>query len=153
MCRDSPNFDYLYHAPRCRINLGYMKFEKSVEEKHTVITLLEEKLDSRISPALKSEMVNLNAAGTQNILLNLGKVKYVDSSGLSAILTANRLCGASGGLFVLSNLNPHVEKLIKISHLESVLSILPTEDEGREFIFMKLIENEIKEQEGFSSDA
>ncbi|MEL6676884.1 MAG: STAS domain-containing protein [Bacteroidota bacterium] len=125
-----------------------MKFEKSVEEKHTVITLLEEKLDSRISPALKSEMVNLNAAGTQNILLNLGKVKYVDSSGLSAILTANRLCGASNGQFVLTNLNPHVEKLIKISHLESVLTILPTEEEGRESIFMGLIENEIKEQEG-----
>ncbi|MEZ4829648.1 MAG: STAS domain-containing protein [Bacteroidia bacterium] len=120
-----------------------MRLEKSVEEKYTIIKLLEEKLDSRISPELKGEFINLNAQGSRNIILNLENVKYVDSSGLSAILTANRLCGTSGGILVICHINSHVEKLIKISHLESVLNILPTQDEAVQEVFMAEIENEI----------
>ena len=125
-----------------------MRFEKSVEEKYTLIKPLEEKLDSRVAPSLKSEMVNLNAQGVRNIILNLDEVKYVDSSGLSSILTANRLCSTAGGVLVISNINPHVEKLIKISHLESVLNILPTETEAAQEIFMIEVEKEIVEQGG-----
>ncbi|MEZ4773181.1 MAG: STAS domain-containing protein [Bacteroidia bacterium] len=122
-----------------------MRLEKSVEDKYTIIKLLDEKLDSRISPELKGEFINLNAQGSKNIILNLGDVKYVDSSGLSAILTANRLCGTSGGLLVICHINSHVEKLIKISHLESVLNILPTQDEAIQEVFMAEVENEISE--------
>ena len=125
-----------------------MRFEKSVEEKYTLIKPLEEKLDSRVAPSLKSEMVNLNAQGVRNIILNLDEVKYVDSSGLSSILTANRLCSTAGGVLVISNINTHVEKLIKISHLETVLNILPTETEAAQEIFMIEVEKEIVEQGG-----
>lgn len=124
-----------------------MRFEKSVEDRYTVIKLMEEKVDSRISPQLKGEFIQLNAQGTKNIVLNLSEVKYVDSSGLSAILTANRLCGSAGGALVMTNLNTHVEKLVKISHLESVLNVMATEEEGREAVYMMELENEIQEEE------
>jgi len=129
-----------------------MRFEKSVEDRYTSIQLLEEKLDSQISPSLKSEFIMLNTNGVRNILLNMKHVKYVDSSGLSAILIANRLCSNSGGMLAISNLNDHVEKLIKISQLESVLNVLPTEDEAREAIYMSDIEKEIlsSEEDDFS---
>jgi anti-sigma B factor antagonist len=122
-----------------------MKFEKSVEDRYTVILPKEEKLDSRISPKLKEEFIQLNAQGTQNLVLNLSEVKYVDSSGLSAILTANRLCSGAGGVLVISNVNPHVEKLIKISHLDSVLHVMPTEDEARDAIYMMELEKEVED--------
>ncbi|TAE61495.1 MAG: anti-sigma factor antagonist [Bacteroidetes bacterium] len=120
-----------------------MRFETNVEETHTAIKLLEDKLDARISALLKGEFIALNAAGTRNIILNLEQVKYADSSGLSAILTANRLCSTAGGALVLSNLSSHVEKLIKISQLNTVLNILPTEEEAREAVYMMELENEI----------
>jgi anti-sigma B factor antagonist len=124
-----------------------MKFEKSVEDRYTVILPKEEKLDSRISPQLKGEFIQLNAQGTQNVVLNLSEVKYVDSSGLSAILTANRLCSGVGGVLVISNVNPHVEKLIKISHLDSVLHVLPTEEEARDAIYMMELEKEVDDSD------
>lgn len=127
-----------------------MRVEKQVEEKYTALKLLEEKLDSRLAPALKSEFITLNAEGCKNILLNLQDVKYVDSSGLSAILTANRLCAAAGGILVICDLNSHVRKLIEISHLNTVLHILETEAEARDAIFMSEIENEIIETGGSS---
>jgi anti-anti-sigma factor len=124
-----------------------MRFEKNVDDKYTEIKLLEEKLDSRISPNLKGEFITLNSQGVQNIILNLENVKYVDSSGLSAILTANRLCSNSSGVMVLCGINSHVEKLIKISHLNDVLNIMPTSEEAREAVFMFVIENEITKGE------
>lgn len=130
-----------------------MRFEKSVDDKYTAIKLLNDKLDTRISPDLKSEFINLNAQGIRNIILNLEEVKYVDSSGLSAILTANRLCSTAGGLLVLCQINSHVEKLIKISHLESVLNILPTQEEAAAEIFMAEMENEIAGEAEEGSEA
>lgn len=122
-----------------------MRFEKNVEDEYTVVKLLEDKLDSRISASLKSEFIMLSTNGVKNIIFNMDQVKYTDSSGLSAILTANRLCRDSNGTLILTNLTPHAEKLIKISHLETVLYILPTEEEAREAIHMLELEKKIQE--------
>lgn len=127
-----------------------MRVEKQVDEKFTGLKLMEEKLDSRLAPALKSEFITLNAEGCKNIILDLQEVKYVDSSGLSAILTANRLCAAAGGMLAICNLNGHVRKLVEISHLNTVLQILETKEEARDAIFMSEIENEILETDGGS---
>lgn len=124
-----------------------MRFEKTVEEKYTIVKLLEEKLDSRISPSLKSEFINLSAAGTKHVILDLEAVKYADSSGLSSILTGNRIFN-NEGTFTLCCLSPHVNKLITISHLETVLNILPTSSEAVESVFMNELEDEIRQQEG-----
>jgi anti-sigma B factor antagonist len=121
-----------------------MKLEKSVEEKYTALKPLHEKIDSQLAPQLKQEFIHLiNTSDTRNLILNLSEAKYVDSSGLSAILTGNRICKEKGGLLILCHLNEHVEKLIKISRLEEVLMVLPTEEEAREHVFMQELENEI----------
>ena len=123
-----------------------MRFEKSVEERLTVIKLLENKLNSLISPSLKSEFIMLNTKGVRNVVLNMADVIYADSSGLSAILTANRLCRSAGGILILCNLSDHVNKLVSISQLDSVLQVLPTEEEAREAVYMAEIEREILAQ-------
>ena len=70
------------------------------KEKYAQINLKDEKLDSHVSPSLKSELVVLNSEGFKNIIIDLTDTRYCDSSGLSAILVANRLCKNSGGTFV-----------------------------------------------------
>ena len=120
-----------------------MKIEVSSEEKYTVLRPEAEKLDSSVSPLLKAEVVMLNGKGVKNLLIDLSEVKYIDSSGLSAILVANRLCKSLEGVMVLSGLNENVKKLIAISQLESILTIVPTTGEGIEFIIMDDIEKNI----------
>ncbi len=129
-----------------------MKLLKQIEERYSVLKLMEDKLDTRISPQLKSEFINLNTLGIRNVILNLEQVKYVDSSGLSSILTANRLCNGAEGIMVLCHLNPHVEKLITISQLNGVLNILPTEAEARDAVLMKELESEILSEGDSESD-
>ncbi len=124
-----------------------MKFTLDKKEKYVLIQLHESKLDATLTPLLKTELVTLNAEGFKNIILDLSETKYMDSSGLSAILTGNRLCKESEGLFVLTGLSEHVQKLIKISQLESVLHILPTIPEAIDAVFFHELESEFGKEE------
>jgi anti-sigma B factor antagonist len=124
-----------------------MKYTVDKQEKYTVLSLHEEKLDSSVAPHLKSEMVTLHAEGVRNIILDLADVKYTDSSGLSALLVGNRILQEDGGIFVLCRLSDHTHKLIKISQLDSVLNILPSIDESVDAVFMHEIEKDMKHDE------
>ncbi|MEY3597955.1 MAG: hypothetical protein RL521_377, partial [Bacteroidota bacterium] len=68
---------------------------------------------------------------------------YIDSSGLSAILVANRLCRDANGTCVITGLQDAVKKLITLSQLESILKITPTVNEAIDFIYMEEIEREL----------
>ncbi|MFO7869414.1 MAG: STAS domain-containing protein [Bacteroidales bacterium] len=100
------------------------------KETHTLIEILSDKLDSQIAPSLKSELVLISGNKEKNIILDLSSCRYCDSSGLSAILVANRLCKNANGTFVLCGLQSAVERLITISQLDSVLNITSTVEEA-----------------------
>ncbi len=120
-----------------------MKYSIDKQERYAVFSLEEDNLNSLLAPKLKSEFVILANEGVQNLIFDLSDVKFVDSSGLSAILTADRLWKSLGS-FVLTGIeHPNVKKLIKISRLESVLNIVPTVPESIDFIFMEEIEREL----------
>jgi anti-anti-sigma factor len=111
-----------------------MEFKIDKKENHTLIKVLEEKLDTHIAPTLKSELVLVSGNGEKNIILDLSNCRYCDSSGLSAILVANRLCKNANGTFVLTGLNDAVERLITISQLDTVLNITGSVEEASEMI-------------------
>jgi len=73
------------------------------------------------------------------------EVKYVDSSGLSSILTANRLWEGKGSLVLTNVVNPNVQQLIKISRLDTVFTIIPTTQESIDYVLMEEIERELKD--------
>jgi anti-anti-sigma factor len=111
-----------------------MEFKIDKFENHTLIKVLEEKLDTHIAPTLKSELVLVSGNGEKNIILDLENCRYCDSSGLSAILVANRLCKNASGTFVLAGLNDAVERLITISQLDTVLNIAESVDDAEKMI-------------------
>jgi len=100
-----------------------MEFKIDKKEKYTAIQVLVDKLDVHIAPSLKSELVLVSGSGENNILLDLSRCTYCDSSGLSAVLVANRLCKNAEGTFVVGGITPNVERLISISQLDKVLNI------------------------------
>ncbi len=114
-----------------------MDFKISKKEKYTIISVLVEKLDTHVAPALKSELVLIAGNGQKNIILDLSNCRYCDSSGLSAILVANRLCKNTNGIFVLSGLQTAIERLITISQLDTVLNITLTSDKAIDLILQE----------------
>lgn len=116
-------------------------------EKYCIVKLQEEKLTSIIAPEVKSELVKINAEGCKNIIFDIEGVKYVDSSGLSAILVGNRLCDNDKGMFIIANISEHALKLIKISQLDTILNILPTTEEAVDAIFMNELEKNLRAED------
>lgn len=123
-----------------------MKFTVDKHEKYILIKLNEGKLNSLVSPQLKSELILTNAEGQRNIVLDLSNVKYADSSGLSSLLVGHRLCKNTSGVFILTGINEAVSRLITISQLDSVITIVPTVEEAIDLIFMEEIEKELKKE-------
>src|SRR3989339_2188577 len=107
-----------------------MEFKIDKLDNYTQIQVMIDKLDTHIAPSLKSELVLIAGNDEKNIVLDLSNCRYCDSSGLSAILVANRLCKNSNGIFVLTGLNDAVERLITISQLDTVLNITGSLDEA-----------------------
>ncbi len=124
-----------------------MKYQVDKQDRYVVFTLEEANLNSVIAPLLKSEFVFLRNEGVRNLIFDLKEVDYIDSSGLSSILTANRLW-KDHGCFVLTNMNSDgVKKLIEISKLDTILTIIPTLDESIEYVFMEDIERDLNDEE------
>ncbi len=111
-----------------------MEFKIEKKQNYTLIQVLEEKLDTHVAPTLKSELVLISGNGEKNIILDLSNCRYCDSSGLSAILVANRLCKNANGTFVLTGLTDAVDRLITISQLDTVLNITDSTEEAIELI-------------------
>jgi len=109
-----------------------MSIQIENNDKYSVIKITAEKLDSNLAPSLKSELVVLNTDGVKNIIIDMTDARYCDSSGLSAILVANRLCKNSNGHIVLAGLQDSVRKLIVISQLDTILTITDTVSEAKD---------------------
>lgn len=124
-----------------------MNFTIEDKGKYALVTTNVDKLDTTCAPELKSELVYLNKTGVRNIIMDMGRTRYCDSSGLSALLVANRLCKGVSGTLVVCALQEPVMKLVQISQLESVLSITPTASEAVDLLFMEEIEKDVKKED------
>jgi anti-anti-sigma factor len=124
-----------------------MKYTADKQENYCIITIEEENINSLLAPHLKSEFVIIKNEGAKNLILNLEKVKFVDSSGLSAILTANRLWSEAGSFIVTGVENENVKKLISISRLDTVLTIIPTVSESVDYLSLEQIETDLSSEQ------
>jgi anti-sigma B factor antagonist len=108
------------------------------KENYTLVRVTTERLDINTSPELKSELVLLNNNGEKNIVMDMSKVNYCDSTGLRTILVGNRLCENAIGTYILFGLQPDVEHMIRISMLHTVLLITKTQKEAEELLKIKM---------------
>ncbi len=120
-----------------------MKFTVDKQERYTYLKLEETTFNSLIAPDLKSEFVFYRNEGIKNLILDLSSVEYVDSSGLSAILTAERLWKDFGTFVITGVVSDNIKKLITISRLDTVLTIIPTRQEAIDYVLMDEIAREI----------
>ena len=107
-----------------------MNFETTQHTNYALITSKVEKLDASNASDLKDAIHVLNKSGVNSIIIDFSKTKYSDSTGLSAILLANRLCKDSNGKAVFMNLQPVVMKVISIAQLDKVLNIASNIEEA-----------------------
>jgi anti-anti-sigma factor len=111
-----------------------MKFSVDHENGLAIFHLHESRLDSSNSAEVKSEFLILCQSKIEVLILNLSEVTFCDSSGLSAILLAERqLRERDGGLIVVDT-NGKVRSLFEIAKLSDIIPLVSTIDEARDLI-------------------
>jgi anti-anti-sigma factor len=100
-----------------------MKFDVSKNTQHTIIKVRERKLDVSVSPELKGEFILLCRPTLKSLVVDLTDVEFCDSTGLSALLIAERQMRGHGGKVILVGVHKKVMALLKISQLDRVFQI------------------------------
>jgi anti-sigma B factor antagonist len=75
------------------------------------------------SVTIRDEVRNVIAAGSKKILLNLGDINYIDSSGIGELVSAFTTVKNGGGELKLLNLTKKVHDLLQITKLYTVFDI------------------------------
>lgn len=104
---------------------------------YSLITIKAAKLDASNGPELKSEFVMLNSMGVKNFVVDMSECTYCDSSGLRALLVANRICDDAIGTLILFGLQPDVENIFRLSMLHTMLLIVNTKEEAEALLLKK----------------
>ncbi len=127
-------------------NAKPMKYQIDKQETYCVFKLDEQNLNTTNAPRLKSELIFLSQEGVRNLILDISAVKFVDSSGLSAILTANRIWNEDSSLVLVGPLHPAVKRLIEISKLDEVLTVINTQSEAIDYVMMREVERSLLDE-------
>ena len=108
-----------------------MDFSISERDNIYILKLKEDKLNTRISPDLKAQLLLMVGDESHDkILVDLSDVKYVDSSGLGALLLGLRQARANDKQFALVGTQKRVANLIHIAHLDGALASFTSEEEA-----------------------
>ena len=108
-----------------------MKFEIQTEEDFSIMTLKSERLDSKVAPELKSQFIVLaNTSDSGHLILDLSAISFADSSGLGALLLAQRLYRDLDRNLVICNVPDRIRKLLAISQLDHAFTIASDINEG-----------------------
>ena len=79
------------------------------------------------SSALRDSLREMVGQGQKKILLNLGEVSYIDSSGIGELVSAFTTVTNGGGQLKLLNLTKRVKDLLQITKLYTVFDVHDSE--------------------------
>jgi len=86
----------------------------------TCIVSLSEDLDLAVVPELRAELEASLESGCRNLVLDLSRVTYADSSALGLLVWLNSRLVAEEGKVVLAGANPDVSRILELSGLVDV---------------------------------
>ena len=75
------------------------------------------------SMLLKNHIAKLHQQNHYRLVLNLTDVQQMDSFALASIISALKSCQANNGQLNMYGLQPAVEQLMKLTHMDRVLDI------------------------------
>ncbi len=105
------------------MNINY----KDIKD-HKII-LLDGDIDYFCVSELKNAVFKLINDRTPHIILDLNNVEHMDSSGIGLIVTAYKVMSQYGGCMSLMNVQDDVMKLLKLTTIDTLMTIYKNENE------------------------
>jgi len=89
---------------------------------------LNGEIDVYTSPKVKDAVGDLIDKGHYNLIINLEKVRYIDSTGLGVLIGGLKRVREHGGTVNLVCTNPQIKKIFDITGLVKIFGIFDDED-------------------------
>jgi anti-sigma B factor antagonist len=108
-----------YDAPA-----GGEDFRISVRDDDDSVTVtVEGEVDVATAPAVRDELYRLIESGSKRIVVDLGGMEFIDSTGLGVFVGALKRSREGGGELQLRSLRPAAHKIFDITGLSTAFSI------------------------------
>lgn len=99
------------------IEVSVQEFEKGV------ILAVSGDVDLYSSPEVRKRLIELTSKKTKNILVDLTRVTYMDSSGVATLVEGLQQVGKYKGQLILFGLGAVVKEVFELSRLDKVFDI------------------------------
>jgi anti-sigma B factor antagonist len=97
-----------------------------------VLTLVGE-VDVYTAPSLKEKLVDNIESGCSNVLVDMEKVTFIDSSGLGVLVSGLRRARERGGSVRILCTRENILKIFRITGLDKVFPIFSDIDKAKQF--------------------
>ena len=109
-------------AGRPAVNPGELQVTVSGAEPEYEVRLLGE-LDMSTAPQLRDELLRLVSDGATMVTVDLSELAFVDSTGLSVLITGLKRLRQQGGDLALRSPTPGTRRVLEITGLTEVFPI------------------------------
>jgi anti-sigma B factor antagonist len=99
-----------------------MQLQTQTRPKVISVQVMEDRIDAATAIQFKEKMRDVTRDAPPRVVLDLGRVQFLDSSGLGAIVAVKKLLGPDRQL-ELSSLTPTVEKVFRLTRMDSIFTI------------------------------
>ena len=107
-----------------------MIVRKSTFDEGICVVEVEGRLDAAAASQLEADLWSLLAEGKSKIVVDLGGVSYISSTGLRVLLVAIKEARRDGGDLRLCRLSPRVHDIFRMAGFTAIFPIHGTEEEA-----------------------
>lgn len=112
-----------------------IRLETSTQERNGLKILdVAGEIDVYTAPQFKEAVNQVINAGQSDLIINMEKVSYMDSSGFGTLLSATKRLRPEGGTVNLVACNSAIDRMLRITRLNTVFGTFQTIDEALEAI-------------------
>jgi len=95
-----------------------------------VVVAVEGEVDLYASPKLRHEIVHWAQKKTLSLVIDLGGVTYMDSSGIATLVEGLQLTRRYGGKFRIARPGPSIQEVLRFAHLDKIFGIFDSVEEA-----------------------
>ena len=97
-----------------------------------VVVAVQGEVDLYSSPKLRDEIVQWAQKKILSMIVDLGAVTYMDSSGIATLVEGLQLATKYGGRFTIARPGPSIQEVLRFAHLDKIFPIFNSVEEALE---------------------
>ncbi|MEZ9058666.1 STAS domain-containing protein [Vibrio pelagius] len=105
-----------------------MRYEISQQGNSTVLQVKEERFDAKLAPQFREVLETLTPELSPNVVLDISNVKFMDSSGLGAVMGVYKMLRDKK--IAVANAQKPVQDLFKLTRMDRLIKTYTSVDEA-----------------------